>query len=53
MQLTDIDVLWVLMSATLVLVMQAGFLALETGVTRRKNAINVAMKNAADLMLTL
>ncbi len=53
MQLSDIDVVWVLVSATLVLLMQAGFLALETGVTRRKNAINVAMKNAADLMLTL
>ncbi len=53
MQLTPIDVAWVLVSATLVLLMQAGFLSLETGLTRRKNAINVAMKNAADLMLTL
>ncbi|MFP4252338.1 MAG: ammonium transporter [Guyparkeria sp.] len=53
MQLTDIDIVWVLVSATLVLLMQAGFLALETGLTRRKNAINVAMKNAADLMLAL
>ena len=53
MQMANIDVVWVLVSATLVLLMQAGFLSLETGVTRRKNAINVAMKNAADLMITL
>ncbi|WP_018951687.1 ammonium transporter [Thioalkalivibrio sp. AKL12] len=53
MQLTDVDVVWVLVSATLVLLMQAAFLSLETGLTRHKNAINVAMKNAADLMITL
>ena len=53
MQLSSIDVVWVLLSATLVLLMQAGFLCLETGLARRKNAINVAMKNAADLMITL
>jgi len=53
MQLSSIDVVWVLLSATLVLLMQAGFLCLETGLARQKNAINVAMKNAADLMITL
>ncbi|WP_019570839.1 ammonium transporter [Thioalkalivibrio sp. ALE11] len=53
MQMTDIDVVWVLISATLVLLMQVAFLSLETGLTRQKNAINVAMKNATDLMITL
>ncbi|WP_038051370.1 ammonium transporter [Thioalkalivibrio sp. ALJ1] len=53
MQLTQVDVVWLLVSATLVLLMQLGFLSLEAGVTRSKNAINVAMKNATDLVLTL
>ena len=43
--------LWILISALLVLLMQAGFLCLESGLTRSKNAINVAMKNMADLLL--
>ncbi len=47
-----IDILWLLISAILVLLMQAGFLCLESGVTRSKNAINVAMKNAADFFIT-
>jgi len=46
------DILWLLISATLVLLMQAGFLCLESGVTRSKNAINVAMKNVADFIIT-
>ncbi len=43
-----IDILWVLLSAGLVLLMQAGFLCLEAGMTRSKNSINVAIKNLAD-----
>ena len=43
-----IDILWVLVSAGLVFVMQPGFLALEAGLTRSKNSINVAVKNIAD-----
>lgn len=42
------DILWVLICAGLVFTMQAGFMCLEAGVTRRKNNINVAMKNIAD-----
>lgn len=53
MQLSTGDMVWILLSATLVLLMQAAFLCLETGLARRKNAINVAMKNATDLMITL
>jgi ammonium transporter, Amt family len=46
---STIDALWVLCSASLVFIMQAGFLCLEAGTTRRKNSINVALKNLADL----
>ncbi len=45
----SIDVLWVLFSTALVLLMQAGFLFLEAGLTRAKNSINVAVKNIVDL----
>lgn len=37
----------------LVMLMQAGFLCLETGLTRSKNNINVAVKNLADLGLSV
>jgi Amt family ammonium transporter len=43
-----IDVMWVIISAGLVFLMQGGFLTLETGLTRSKNNINVAIKNLAD-----
>lgn len=46
-----IDLLWVLLSSVLVLLMQGGFLCLESGLTRSKNAINVALKNASDLLI--
>lgn len=45
------DLLWVTISAGLVFLMQAGFLCLETGLTRSKNNINVAIKNLADLSI--
>jgi ammonia channel protein AmtB len=47
-----IDNLWILFSSGLVFLMQAGFLALETGLTRTKNNINVALKNLVDFSLT-
>jgi Amt family ammonium transporter len=47
-----IDILWIVLSAGLVFVMQAGFLCLETGLTRSKNNINVAIKNLADFALS-
>ncbi len=43
-----IDILWVLVCSGLVLIMQGGFLVLESGLTRAKNSINVAIKNVAD-----
>ena len=42
------DQLWVLFSSALVLFMQAGFLCVESGLTRTKNSINVAIKNVTD-----
>ena len=48
-----LDTLWVLWAAALVFVMQAGFLCLEAGTTRSKNAINVAMKNIADFAIAV
>lgn len=48
-----LDMLWVLWAAALVFVMQAGFLCLEAGTTRTKNAINVAMKNVADFAIAV
>jgi Amt family ammonium transporter len=47
-----IDILWIAICSALVFVMQAGFLCLESGLTRRKNSINVAIKNLADFCLT-
>ena len=44
----EADLLWVIIASALVFLMQAGFLALEAGLTRTKNAINVAIKNMAD-----
>ena len=50
---TFIDMVWLLWSAALVFVMQAGFLCIEAGTTRTKNAINVAMKNIADFAVAI
>tara|TARA_E500000081_G_scaffold152941_1_gene186253 strand:- start:22 stop:2175 length:2154 start_codon:yes stop_codon:yes gene_type:complete len=45
---SNIDTLWVIDCAILVFIMQAGFMCMETGLSRHKNSINVALKNAAD-----
>lgn len=47
-----IDILWIAICSALVFLMQAGFLCLESGMTRQKNSINVAIKNLADFCLT-
>ncbi len=49
MSQTPLDILWVTVAAALVFVMQAGFLCLESGLTRTKNNINVAIKNLTDV----
>lgn len=43
--------LWMVIATALVLSMQAGFLLLEAGFVRSKNAINVAQKNLSDFIL--
>ena len=42
------DTVWILMSTVLVFIMQAGFMLLETGLTRKKNLANVAVENLMD-----
>jgi len=44
-----LDAAWVLLCAGLVFLMQAGFMCLESGSTRAKNSINVAVKNLTDI----
>ncbi len=46
-----LDIAWILIAAALVFVMQAGFTALESGLVRTKNSINVASKNFADFCI--
>jgi ammonium transporter, Amt family len=48
MDLTQTDILWVVLCAFLVFMMQLGFAMIETGTVRPKNTINVAMKNLID-----
>ena len=42
------DIFWVLICAGLMFLMQAGFTCLESGLTRSKNSVNVAIKNITD-----
>jgi Amt family ammonium transporter len=46
------DVVWLITATILVILMQAGFLCLETGFVRAKNGINVAFKNVADFCIS-
>lgn len=48
-----INVFWLVLCSTLVFSMQMGFLCLESGLTRSKNAINVALKNITDFALAV
>ncbi|MGD1852412.1 MAG: ammonium transporter, partial [Cyanophyceae cyanobacterium] len=47
------DIAWLLGCSALVFLMQAGFLCLESGLTRSKNSINVAVKNLSDFGLAV
>ena len=53
MSAVSIDVMWVVLCAGLVFLMQAGFLCLESGLTRGRNAINVAIKNVVDFAVVV
>ncbi len=48
---THADILWTLVSAILVFLMQAGFAFVESGMTRAKNAAHIMMKNMLDMGL--
>jgi len=50
---TNLNYIWVLVSAALVFFMQAGFMSLEAGLASAKNSINVAIKNLADFVLAV
>lgn len=44
----NIDYVWTVTAAILVIFMQVGFCMLELGLSRSRNAVNVAMKNVLD-----
>jgi Amt family ammonium transporter len=50
--MTMIDILWLLISAMLVALMQPGFTALEAGIARSKNSISTAIKNLSDFLIS-
>ena len=47
----ELDMVWVAVATVLVFLMQAGFTALESGLVRSKNSINVAIKNFASFLV--
>ena len=49
----NLDTFWLLICAILVFLMQAGFMCLETGLSRNKNSINVALKNVTDFGISI
>ena len=49
---STLDIVWILTSAALVFMMQAGFCCLESGYVRLKNSVNVAAKNVADFCIS-
>lgn len=53
MDVLTIDILWIVIASALVFLMQPGFMCLESGLTRSKNSINVAVKNIADFILSV
>ncbi|MFA9459429.1 ammonium transporter [Thiohalorhabdus methylotrophus] len=48
---SNLDLAWILIASALVFFMQAGFAALETGMIRAKNSLNVAAKNTGDILV--
>jgi Amt family ammonium transporter len=48
MERTSLDYVWIVIGSALVFMMQAGFAMVESGLTRSKNSINVAIKNLTD-----
>lgn len=48
---SDTDLVWLIIAGTLVFFMQAGFAYVETGFSRKKNAVNILMKNTSDFLV--
>lgn len=48
---SQINILWLGLSAMLVFIMQAGFALVEIGSTRAKNSASILMKNIADMAM--
>ncbi len=48
-----LDMIWLLVAAGLVLLMQVGFMLLEAGMVRSKNAVSVAQKNLLDFCFSV
>ena len=44
----NLDIVWTITAACMVMFMQVGFASLESGFTRAKNAVNIIMKNLTD-----
>ncbi len=44
-----LQIVWVMVCAAMIFLMQAGFAMLESGLVRSKNAVNVIMKNYIDM----
>jgi ammonium transporter, Amt family len=49
----NVDHVWIIVAAALVIFMQVGFMLLEAGFARSKNSINVAQKNFVDFVISL
>ncbi|MFV2054835.1 MAG: ammonium transporter [Thiohalomonadales bacterium] len=49
----NLNIIWIMVAAALVMFMQAGFTALESGLTQAKNTINVAAKNMTDFIASV
>ncbi len=49
----ELDVAWLVGCSGLVFLMQPGFMCLESGLTRSKNSINVAIKNLTDFAISV
>ncbi len=49
----NLDFIWLMIAAALVLLMQVGFMLLEAGMVRSKNSVNVAQKNMLDFVFSV
>ncbi len=48
---SETDLLWLMVAGFLVFFMQAGFAYVETGFSRKKNVVNILMKNTSDFLV--